>query len=332
MQRSQSKPQELSVPQEEEEEEERVEEEEDDDDDSEAWSQNIYSLNRTSNGRSVSPPHKQSLRHPHREPQKSLVLQPSKQAQIVKTNTHLGSTQVSSSRPTNTKSQSQYAPSSPIPSRHISSVLKAGPGIDISPLPTANTDAGRQEIEDLHHVQVHSSLDGTVLSMTCGAQELRKDPSMRVSSSTSSLASSSSLSDKGPDVRIKDKPKISQTGSVEYKPRPFMGIMDKTARLQPLPPVPRGRQSHSTEGLVASGESALARPSGSYYEQLKGPAIGLHNGSLHAKEFCRKEPKPVLAMAHSFTDSVQKQPASARENTSHVASIKPKRSFIESNV
>lgn len=327
MQRSQSKPQELTVPQEEE--EERVEEEEDDDD--EVWSQNIYSLNRTSNGRSVSPPHKQSLRHPHRESvaQKSLVLQPSKQAQIVKTNTHLGSTQVSSSRPTNTKSPSQYAPSSPIPSRHISSVLKAGPGIDISPLPNANTDAGRHEIEDLHHVQVHSSLDGTVLSVTCGAQELRKDPSMRVSSSTSSLASSSSLSDKGPDVRIKDKPKISQTGSVEYKPRPFMGIMDKTARFQPPVPVPRGWQSHSTEGLVASGEIVFAKPSGSYYEQLKGPAI---NGSLHAKEFCRKEPKPVLAMAHSFTDSVQKQPASARENTIHVASIKPKRSFIESNV
>ncbi|XP_077071922.1 protein TANC1 isoform X2 [Siphateles boraxobius] len=335
MQRSQSKPQELTVPQEEEEEEERVDEEEEDDD-SEAWSQNIYSLNRTSNGRSVSPPHKQSLRHPHRESvaQKSLVLQPSKQAQIVKTNTHLGSTQVSTSRPANTKSQSQYAPSSPIPSRHISSALKAGPGIDISPLPTANTDAGRHEIEDLHHVQVHSSLDGTVLSVTCGAQELRKDPSMRVSSSTSSLASSSSLSDKGPDVRIKDKPKISQTGSVEYKPRPFMGIMDKTARFQPPVPVPvsRGWQSHSTEGLVASGEIVFPKPSGSHYDQLKGPAIGLHNGSLHAKEFCRKEPKPVLAMAHSFTDSVQKQPASARENTIHVASIKPKRSFIESNV
>lgn len=359
MQRSQSKHQGLSNPpddqeyadREEEDVTERVDEDEDEDDDSEAWSQNIYSLNRTSNGRSVSPPHKQSLRHQHRESvaQKSLVSQPSKQAQIVKTNQHLGSIQVGSARPTNTKSQSQYAPSSPIPSRHISSVLKAGPGIDISPLLPANDDAGRHEIEDLHHVQVHSSLDGTVHSVTSGAQgqELRKDTSMRVSSSTSSLASSSSLSDsgkaQGPDVRTKDKPKISQTGSVEYKPRPFMGIMDKTARFQQQQqqqqqPAPRGWQSHSSEGLVASagltGEIMYAKPSSSYYEQLKGPAMGgLHNGSLHAKEFCHKEPKPVLTMAHSFTDSMQKQPGLARENTSiHVASMKPKRSFIESNV
>uniref|UniRef100_A0A8C2L253 Tetratricopeptide repeat, ankyrin repeat and coiled-coil containing 1 n=1 Tax=Cyprinus carpio TaxID=7962 RepID=A0A8C2L253_CYPCA len=317
------------------------EEEEEDDDDSEAWSQNIYSLNRTSNGRSVSPPQRQSLRHQH---QKSLVLQPSKQAQIVKTNQHLGSLQAGSTRPTNTKSQSQYAPSSPIPSRHISSVLKAGPGIDISPLLPTNDDAD---------VQMHSSktLEGTVLSATSGAQsqELRKDASMRVSSSTSSLASSSSLSDsgkaQGPDVRTKtitDKPKISQTGSVEYKPRPFMGIMDKTARFQQQqqqqPVASRGWQSHSTEGLVASagltGEIEYGKPSGAYYEPLKGPTLGgLRNGSLHAKEFCYKESKPVLAMAHSFTESMSKQPGLTQENpTIHVAAMKPKRSFIESNV
>ncbi len=297
-------------------------EEEEDDDDSEAWSQNIYTLNRTSNGRSVSPPHRQSLRHQH---QKSLVLQPSKQAQIVKTNQHLGSLQAGSTRPINTKSPSQYAPSSPIPSRHISSILKAGPGIDISPLLPTNDDAD---------VQMHSSktLEGTVLSATSGAhsQEMRKDASMRVSSSTSSLASSSSLSDsgkaQGPDVRTKtisDKPKISQTGSVEFKPRPFMGIMDKKARFQQqqqqLQPVAsRGWQSHSTEGLIASagltGEIAYGKPSGAYYEPLKGPAMGgLHNGSLHAKEFCHKESKPVLAMAHSFTDSMSKQPGLTRE-------------------
>ncbi len=330
MQRSQSKQQSLSDPPGDTERADDDEEEEDDDD-SEAWSQNIYSLNRTSNGRSVSPPHRQSLRHQH---QKSLVLQPSKQAQIVKTTQHLGSLQAGSTRPSNTKSQSQYAPSSPIPSRHISSILKAGPGIDISPLLPTNDDAD---------VQMHSSktLEGPVLS-GAQSQELRKDASMRVSSSTSSLASSSSLSDSGkvpgPDVRIKtisDKPKISQTGSVEFKPRPFMGIIDKTARFQqpPLPPASRGRQSLSTEGLAASagltGEIAYGKPSGAYYEPPKGPVVcGLHNGSLHAKEF-----KPVLAMAHSFTDSMSKQPGLTRENpTIHAAVMKPKRSFIESNV
>ncbi|XP_052421505.1 protein TANC1 isoform X1 [Carassius gibelio] len=331
MQRSQSKHQSLSSLPADPEHADDDEEEEEEDDDTEAWSQNIYSLNRTSNGRSVSPPHRQSLRHQH---QKSLVLQPSKQAQIVKTNQHLSSLQAGATRPTHTKSQSQYAPSSPIPSRHISSVLKAGPGIDISPLLPTNNDTD---------VQMHSSktLEGTALPTTSGAQsqELRKDASMRVSSSTSSLASSSSLSDsgkvQGPDVRTKtaaDKPKISQTGSVEYKPRPFMGIMDKTARFQ-QPVASRGWQSHSTEGLVASagltGEIEYSKPSGAYYEPLK----GLRNGSLHAKEFCYKESKPVLAMAHSFTDSMSKQPGLTQENpSSHVAAIKPKRSFIESNV
>ncbi|XP_056610537.1 protein TANC1 isoform X2 [Triplophysa dalaica] len=345
----------------------------DEDEASEGWSQNIYSLNRTlpdSNG-SVSPPHRQSFRHPHRESvaQKSLLLQPSKQAQIVKTNQHHGSLQVASTRPMNAKTHSQYAPSSPIPSRHISSVLKAGPGIDISPLPD---DTGRplpRESEDHPLVQIHSSKTQE-LSAAPGAQapDVRKDygmgshaSSMRVSSSTSSLASSSSLSDggkpQGPDVRTKtgsDKPKISQGSSVEYKPRPFMGIMDKKARFQQQqtshPPISRGWQSQSSEGLVGhtvsstgvNCELAFAKPPAAFYEQLKTPSQGSalggqHNGSLHSKEFdkfsCHKDPRPALAVAHSFADSMPKQPGLSRENPNiHVASMKPKRSFIESNV
>lgn len=331
---------------------------------SEGWPQNIFSLNRTlpdSNGqqmgRSVSPPHRQSLRHQHRESvaQKSL----SKQAQIVKTNQHHGSLQVASTRPANAKTHSQYAPSSPIPSRHISSVLKAGPGIDISPLPDDAARCLMRESEDLHLAQVHSSRTQE-LSTAPGAQgqDVRKDASsMRVSSSTSSLASSSSLSDsgksQGPDVRTKtgsDKPKIGQGGSVEYKPRPFMGIMDKKARFQQQqtshPPISRGWQSQSTEGLVGhtvsstgvNCELAFAKAPAAFYEQLKTPSQssalgGQHNGSLHSKEFdkfsCHKDPKP----AHSFTDSMPKQPGLSRENPNiHVTSMKPKRSFIESNV
>lgn len=345
----------------------------DEDEASEGWSQNIYSLNRTlpdSNG-SVSPPHRQSFRHPHRESvaQKSLLLQPSKQAQIVKTNQHHGSLQVASTRPMNAKTHSQYAPSSPIPSRHISSMLKAGPGIDISPLPD---DTGRpllRESEDHHLVQVHSSkMQELSAAPGAQAQDVRKDygmgshaSSMRVSSSTSSLASSSSLSDggrpQGPDVRTKtgsDKPKISQGSSVEYKPRPFMGIMDKKARFQPQqtshPPISRGWQSQSSEGLVGhtvsstgvNCELAFAKPPAAFYEQLKTPSQGSalggqHNGSLHSKEFdkfsCHKDPRPALAVAHSFADSMPKQPGLSRENPNiHVASMKPKRSFIESNV
>ncbi|KAK6292648.1 hypothetical protein J4Q44_G00372320 [Coregonus suidteri] len=124
------------------------------------------------------------------------------------------------------------------------------------------------------------------------------DGNIRVSSSTSSLASSSSLSEsgklQGPDVRTKtttDKAKQgqSQGGTSEWKPRPFMGIMDKKARflqqqqqqreqlqqqqqqlqqqqhqrlqnhpvLQTANGALRSWQSHSSEGLVCQTTSAM---------------------------------------------------------------------------
>ncbi|XP_076859056.1 protein TANC1 isoform X2 [Brachyhypopomus gauderio] len=373
----------------------------------EAWSQNIYSFTRTladsagagqQAGRPGSPSYTQGQRQHQREPvaHKSLVLQPSKQAQIVKTNQHLSSLQAGSARSTGTKTQSQtHSPSSPLPGRHM---LKAGPGIDIGPLSPpiedkghASTAMGHHESEDVLLSQAYSSfnssraperlsahsassLEGLVLST---AQELRKESShgagsgsgsqtgsMRVSSSTSSLASSSSLSDsgklQGPDVRTKtsaDKPKLVQGATVEYKPRPFMGVMDKTARFQQqqsLQPMARSWHSHSTDGHAAppaglaggSVELAYPKPASTYHEQLKasqGATLGsLHNGGLHAKEFgdkfcqaatCYKESKPAVAMAHCYTDGKPKHPSLGRDNPAiHVASMKPKRSFIESNV
>ncbi|KAL7881882.1 hypothetical protein AOLI_G00087310 [Acnodon oligacanthus] len=377
----------------------------------EPWSQNIYQFNRTlpdsvgngqQAGRPDSPLHRQSQRQHQREPvaHKSLILQPTKQAQIVKTNQHMSSLQTGSTQPTACKSQT-HGPSSPLPARHM---LKAGPGIDISPLPPPSEDKGHISTATGHHesegvflsqaysssgssraperLSAHSvsSLEDLALSAAPGAkgQELRKESvqgagsgsgsqagSMRVSSSTSSLASSSSLSDsgklQGPDVRTKtsvDKTKPAQGSTVEYKPRPFMGIMDKTARFQQQQQQchqSRGWQSHSSDshsmssaGLAGMNcELLYPKPSSAYHEQLKassqGAALGgLHNGSLHAKEFndkfcqaatCYKESKPAVAMAHSYTDSKPKHPSLARDNPAiHVASMKPKRSFIESNV
>ncbi|KAJ8253342.1 hypothetical protein GJAV_G00211870 [Gymnothorax javanicus] len=320
----------------------------------EHWPQNVFSHNRTlpdsqSNPRQASPQGRQSHKHP-REPvaQQSLVVQPSKQAQIVKTNQHINSLQ--SAGRSGGKGLSPYGPSSPLPSRHISAVLTAGPGIDISPLPAtaASTPNAVPSLEDrAPHPGLSAEPSG----------ETWKDPgsnssqtsSMKVSSSTSSLASSGSLSDSGklpsgPDVRAK------QGGAAaEYKPRPFMGIMDKTARFQqhqpsqPLPPG-RGWQGQLSEAQL-SGESPFTRSGSTYREQLKSAAQGtvgsLHNGA-HVRElaetFCQtatryKESKPTLAMAHSFTDSKPKQPSLARDGPAiHVASMKPKRSFIESNV
>lgn len=360
---------------------------------SEAWSQSFYSFNRTLPELNSPPPHRQSQRQ-QREPltHKSLILQPTKQAQIVKTNQHLSST-----CPAGNKTPSQnHGSSSPVPSRHM---LKAGPGIDISPL-SPPSEADRYPLSATAHndnegvllteafvscsssrapdrLLAHSvsSLEGLALSSGHGAQgqELRESVqgagsgsgsqpgSMRVSSSTSSLASSSSLSDSGkmhgPDVRTKTSVDKSKPANQEYKPRPFMGVMDKTARFQQhhhqqgQQPVSRAWQCHSDSHSMSSAgvnsELAFAKPGSTYPEQLKsssqGVALGsLHNGSLHctpfSDKFCQaatsyKELKPAVAMAHSYTDNKPKHPSLSRDNPAiHVASMKPKRSFIESNV
>uniref|UniRef100_A0A671YVX8 Tetratricopeptide repeat, ankyrin repeat and coiled-coil containing 1 n=1 Tax=Sparus aurata TaxID=8175 RepID=A0A671YVX8_SPAAU len=359
-------------------------------------------------GPSRLPPHRYPREHREALAQQGLVLQPTKQAQIVKTNQHMSSMQAVGGR-----SKSQYAPSSPLPSRHMSSMLKPGPGIDISPLPPPADEpvyGNRMSLaaasismghscdneslqasysscisskglgQDRLSAQSASSLDGLACSGP-GPQENNTDPakeglcsamgsqgggsssSMRVSSSTSSLASSSSLSDSGklgPDVRIKvsDKTKHSQQASSDYKPRPFMGITDKTARFQQQQ---HGRNwlNHSSDGLVCHNMSAMgllpvdcelpyAKTVSTYQEQHKPPTpqgamamSSLQNG-IHAKEFtekfcqaanCYKESKPALALPHTFMDSKPKQPGLARDNPAiHVTSMKPKRSFIESNV
>uniref|UniRef100_A0A8C7V1V4 Tetratricopeptide repeat, ankyrin repeat and coiled-coil containing 1b n=1 Tax=Oncorhynchus mykiss TaxID=8022 RepID=A0A8C7V1V4_ONCMY len=398
----------------------------------EPWTQNIYSINRTlpdtlslttqqQSTRPCSPPSGPSgpgrLSHHHYPPREPR--EPTKQAQIVKTNQHMSSLQAGGR---SSGAKSQYAPSSPLPSRHMSSMLKPGGlGIDISPLPPPPDEPvyGEQRLsmaaasqnmamghhcerdsESLHSARASyssqdrlsahsvSSLDAQTsgspqdpLNAAGPGQERRKecggngvsqalsqggDGNIKVSSSTSSLASSSSLSEssklQGPDVRTKtttDKAKQGQGGTSEWKPRPFMGIMDKKARFLQQQQQMQRELLHSSEGLVSHTMSAMglqaagvncelpyAKIGSTYHEQLKAPSQGamgsLQNG-MHSKEFaeklcqastCYKESKPALAMpSHTFVDSKPKQPSLVRENPAiHVASMKPKRSFIESNV
>ncbi|XP_061697711.1 protein TANC1 isoform X2 [Syngnathoides biaculeatus] len=146
------------------------------------------------------PPQRYTRDHPQ-----GLLLQPAKQAQIVKTSSH--------------SVKSQYAPSSPLPTRHMSGVLKPGPGIDIGPLPMPANEplyGNRVTLTVMTHGGEAASFSSKIASTHLDAESAGN---MRVSSSTSSLASSSSQSDSGkmgPDVKA--------------KPRPFMGVTDKTAR------------------------------------------------------------------------------------------------------
>ncbi|XP_041117966.1 protein TANC1-like isoform X2 [Polyodon spathula] len=387
--------------------------------------QNLYSLNRALHDgaacsqqkpRPVTPPN----RHKYlREPlaQQGLVKQPTKQAQIVKTNLHMNSLQ-SGGRSGN-KSQSQYPPPSPLPSRHISSVLKPSPGLENINLGCSGADdsgtshgerlastqnvylSNAENMLSYHSPQSFSNVTKTAERLSAhsvpsldimastspglpgGALETGKESSagtmsasgsqassMKISSSTNSLASSSSLSDsgklQGPDVRVKttvdNKAKQCQSGTAEHKPRPtpFMGIMDKTARFQQLQQsLQQNRSWHSlsTEGLVTNTistggiqvvnvELPYAKTGSAYHDQIKTPSQGpmgsLHNG-MHSKEFgekfcqtatCFKEPKPAVAVLHSFPDNKSKQQSHIARDSPiiHVASMKPKRSFIESNV
>ncbi|XP_037136860.1 protein TANC1 isoform X2 [Syngnathus acus] len=246
-------------------------------------------------------------RYPRDQPP-GLLLQPTKQAQIVKTSSH--------------GAKSQFAPSSPLPSRHMSGVLKPGPGIDIGPLaPPADEPpyeppyGNRVTLTVMTHAGEAASFPSKAASTHLDAEPAGN---MRVSSSTSSLASSGSLSDGGkvgPDV----KSKHGQQGG-EYKPRPFMGVTDKTARFLQQNPQPATRTwiNHSVEEEDDDDDAFGKAASGAYREQHR-PV--LHNGGPLTNQYsdkfiCYKDAKSLANPSQAL----------------HITSIKPKRSFIESNV
>ncbi|XP_077473135.1 protein TANC1 [Stigmatopora argus] len=221
-----------------------------------------------------------------RDPPQALLLQPTKQAQIVKTN------------------KSHYAPSSPLPSRHMSGMLKPGPGIDIGPLPPPADEplyGNRVTLTALTHGGEASSYAAKSAHL-----DAESGGNMRVSSSTSSLASSGSLSDggkAGPDVKS--------------KPRPFMGVTDKKARFLQQNPLPSAR-SRINRSVDDEDEDDFGKTASGAYREQRRP---LHNGGAHPSQYsdkfvCYKDAKSLANPSQAL----------------HITSIKPKRSFIESNV
>uniref|UniRef100_A0A4W5RS63 Tetratricopeptide repeat, ankyrin repeat and coiled-coil containing 1a n=1 Tax=Hucho hucho TaxID=62062 RepID=A0A4W5RS63_9TELE len=196
--------------------------------------------------------------------------------------------------------------------------------------------------------------------------------SMKASSSSSSLASSGTLSDssrtqapQGPDV---PRPKPAKP---ELKPRPFMGVKDKAVRVQGQPPPGLGWQGQpysqplSPEGLENQRHSMAPMDNikglnnefkrrSSYAEPLQSQApLQVLNGAqaqaqhlaqqAQAKALAREfgdrfyhrepRPGPAVGLHHSsqFPDGNHRQAGLTRDNPA-ILPIKPKRSFIESNV
>lgn len=135
---------------------------------------------------------------------------------------------------------------------------------------------------------------------------------MRVSSSSSSLAFAGMHPDRGRSSAGNENASDRQH---EHKPRPFMGVTDKTARFHQQPPPLHSHswQGHGAEELVQGLTCDLQYPktgSAAYQETFHN---GTHAGELHSVK-------------------QHKQANLARDNPILISSIKPKRSFIESNV
>ncbi|NXL62262.1 TANC1 protein, partial [Chordeiles acutipennis] len=202
-----------------------------------------------------------------REP--GVIMQPTKQAQIVKTNQHLSSIQPGSkmgSSQCNTKSSFQHLPRSPLLVRHskiqhLDGTSTLSPGSVSTDL---SSELCSEKSSQCSHPQHNENLSSHSFakksktadrltappqmnfsearqqsSVTSGVSSSSPSSSMILASSTSSSTSASSFSESikglGPDVRLKENNMNQVQGTLaEHRPRntPFMGIMDKTARFQ----------------------------------------------------------------------------------------------------
>ncbi|NXP02483.1 TANC1 protein, partial [Thinocorus orbignyianus] len=227
-----------------------------------------------------------------REP--GLVVQPTKQAQIVKTNQHLSSSQPGSkagSGQCNAKAQSslQHLPQSPLPVRHSriqqldgTSTLSSG---SVSAEPGSDLYSEKFLSSQCPHSQQHENLSShpfaskpKAADRLVGLGEARQPSAASAASASSpssslTLASSPSSSPcagrcsdggKGPDVRHKESVSPGPGGVAEHRARstPFMGIMDKTARSQQQSTqASRAWHPQAPDGLSTNAASGGGQPS-----------------------------------------------------------------------
>ncbi|XP_051569179.1 protein TANC1-like isoform X1 [Myxocyprinus asiaticus] len=239
----------------------------------------------------------------------------------------------------------QSAGSSPMPSRHRPNSLRAGPCIDISHMSSEHSvERGPLGgIRESHSEKSSLSIEGSV-----EPREFCRSSSMRVSSS-----SSGNLSD---NTRVRHSVANAPdkaTRQLEHKPRPFMGIIDKTARFQQQQQHQGhhsnlvsgyGWQGLMTEGLVGHNVGVVMNKHSQgltgdlLYTKMSTCQEPIHN-STHMTEFHQDKFHPSgpgykdsNPLQQHYNETKHKQASLARDNPILISSIKPKRSFIESNV
>ncbi|XP_039545342.1 protein TANC1 isoform X1 [Pimephales promelas] len=249
---------------------------------------------------------------------------PSRQAQSMKNREYSSSLHIEGRPP-------QSAGSSPMPSRHRPTSLRAGPCIDISGAERGGTREGA--IQFGHAEKAEASVEPR--------GEFCRSSSVRVSSSSSGNLTETSR------VRnsVASAPD-SGTRQSEHKPRPFMGVIDKTARFQQQLQLQGhhgnlvssyGWQGLVPEGLVGHNVSVMNTHSQGLTSDLQYAKMNtyqepVHN-STHTPEFHPGHGyKDCNPLQQHYNDTKLKQASLARDNPILISSIKPKRSFIESNV
>uniref|UniRef100_UPI003AAA430D protein TANC1-like n=1 Tax=Centroberyx gerrardi TaxID=166262 RepID=UPI003AAA430D len=198
-------------------------------------------------------------------------------------------------------------------------------------------------------LSTHSvALDGLALALGSGMEVRREGGGGTAGSrgSSSSQASSGTLSDSGrqqvPDAPCIAKSSGSFKAKPELKPRPFMGVMDKAVRVQGQQTSGLGRQGQGQGGGVESFNMSVMEfqvlnnefKRASYQEQLPGSqASSQQQGREFGERLHQREARAAASSQLRFPDGRHRQASLTRDNPAlHMAPIKPKRSFIESNV
>ncbi|XP_069381771.1 protein TANC1-like [Paralichthys olivaceus] len=195
-------------------------------------------------------------------------------------------------------------------------------------------------------LSTHSvALDGLALALGSGMEVRRESGGGGTAGSrgsSSSQASSGNLSDGGRQQVLDAPCPIKSSGSFktkpELKPRPFMGVMDKAVRVQ-------GQQTSGRQGQGGGLESfsmSVMEFQGlnndfkraSFQEQLSGSQVSSQQqGREFGERLHQREARGSTSSQLRFPDGRHRQASLTRDNPAlHMAPIKPKRSFIESNV
>ncbi|KAK1890757.1 Protein TANC1 [Dissostichus eleginoides] len=255
-------------------------------------------------------------------------------------------------------------PSSPLPGRHMSASLRPAPvlGIDIGH-GLANEHPGHSPTELYHPMSPNSSsppgplhmyqprsssfsrgsdrlsthsvaLDGLALALGAGMEVRREGGGGTAGSrgSSSSQASSGNLSDGGRQQVVDAPCPLKSSGSFktkpELKPRPFMGVMDKSVRVQGQQTSGLSRQGGGMEGLSMSVMEFQGLSN-----EFKRASFQEQQSREFGERILQRESRVSASSQLRFPDGRHRQASLTRDNPAlHMAPIKPKRSFIESNV